>query len=98
MPYFAITQRVVSKNHHSLKFCKLRLLQQWLCLKHTFFQNMSLTFKKGQFLLVHAAGRTEKGGYSGAHAAAKFIEKKGDRYVEQEIKKQRRHFFVRRTP
>ena len=77
MPYFAITHRVVSKNHHSLKFCKLRLLQQWLCLKHTFFQNMSLSFKKGQFLLVHAAGRTEKGGYSGAHAASEIHREKG---------------------
>ena len=65
------------KNHHSLKFCKLRLLQQWLCLKHTFFQNMSLSFKKGQFLLVHAAGRTEKGGYSGAHAASEIHREKG---------------------
>ena len=38
---------------------------------------MSLSFKKGQFLLVHAAGRTEKGGYSGAHAASDIHREKG---------------------
>ena len=28
------------------------------------FQNMSLSLKEGQFLLVRAVGRTEKGGYT----------------------------------
>ena len=28
------------------------------------FQNMSLSLKEGQFLLVCAAGRTERGGYT----------------------------------
>ena len=28
------------------------------------FQNMSLSLKEGQFLLVCAVGRTEKGGYT----------------------------------
>ena len=28
------------------------------------FQNMSLSSKEGQFLLVRAVGRTEKGGYT----------------------------------
>ena len=27
------------------------------------FQNMSLSLKEGQFLLVRAVGRTQKGGY-----------------------------------
>ena len=28
------------------------------------FQNMSLSLKEGQFLLVRAAGRAERGGYT----------------------------------
>ena len=28
------------------------------------FQNMSLSFKEGQFVLVRAVGRTERGGYT----------------------------------
>ena len=31
---------------------------------HMLFQMMSLSFRKGQFLLVRAVGRTKKGGYT----------------------------------
>ena len=56
---------MVSKHHHSLKCRKLRLLQQGPSFEtHMLFQNMSLSLKEGQFLLVRAVGRTEKGGYT----------------------------------
>ena len=58
-------QRVVSKHYHSLKCRKLRLLQQGLSFEtHMLFMNMSLSLKKGQFLLVRAVGGTEKGGFT----------------------------------
>ena len=54
---------MVSKHYHGLKCRKLRLLQQGQSFeKHMLFQNMSLSLKKRQFLLVRAVGRTEKGG------------------------------------
>ena len=63
--HFAVTQGVVSKHHHSLKCRKLRLLQHWPSFEmYMLFQTMSLSLKEGQFLLVRAVGRTEKGGYT----------------------------------
>ena len=62
---FCSNPNVVSKYHHSLKCPKLRLLQQGASFEtHMLFQNMSLSLKKGRFLLVRAVGRTEKGGYT----------------------------------
>ena len=56
---------MVSKHHYSLKCPKLRLLQQGASFEtHLLFQNMSLSLRKRQFLLVRAVGRTEKGGYT----------------------------------
>ena len=97
MPYFAITQRVVSKHHHSLTFCKLRLLQQGVSFETHVLSKYVFSFKNEQFLLVHAVGRIETGGYSGAHAASEVHREKGCQRCRARDKKQRRHFFVGRT-
>ena len=65
---FCSNPNVVSKHHHSLKCPKLRLLQQGASFEtHMLFQNMSLSLKKGRFLLVRAVGRTEKGDCKGGY-------------------------------
>ena len=56
---------MVSKHHHSLKCRELRLLQQGPSFEtHMSFQNMSLSLKEGQFLLVCVIGGTKKHGYT----------------------------------
>ena len=51
---FCSNPNVVSKHHHSLKCPKLRLLQQGASFEtHMLFQNMSLSLKKGRFLLSY---------------------------------------------
>ena len=86
MPYFAITQRVISKHHHSLKCHKLRPLQQGLSFethvisKCLYLLRKDISYKCMQLVKLRRVVMVEP------MQPAKLIEKRGNRDVERERK------------